>query len=142
MPNFSTMLTGMKWLYEKKMNKLEQKIKLIEYCSLAGNEGNKYAYNSNTFKDKTFIALTCDCINSDNKSYNNVDCSHAAIPKDSHLIEMIKKEILFDENNLSDFNDDKKKAIKLYKHSFDYEQTCNNALYYFLREDMDQIDWF
>ena len=141
-PNFSTMLTGMKWLYEKKMNKLEQKIKLIEYCSLAGNEGNKYAYNSNTFKDKTFIALTCDCINSDNKSYNNVDCSHAAIPKDSHLIEMIKKEILFDENNLSDFNDDKKKAIKLYKHSFDYEQTCNNALYYFLREDMDQIDWF
>ena len=141
-PNFSTMLTGMKWLYEKKKNNLKQKIKLIEYCSIAGKEGNKYAYNHNNFKDKTFVALTCNCINPDNKSYNNVDCSHAASPKDSYMIDLIKKEIVFDENNLNDFNDDKKKAIKSYDKSFDYEQTCNEALYFLNREDMDPIDWF
>ena len=141
-PNFSTMLTGMKWLYEKKKNNLKQKIKLIEYCSIAGKEGNKYAYNHNNFKDKTFVALTCNCINPDNKSYNNVDCSHAASPKDSYMIDLIKNEIVFDENNLNDFNDDKKKAIKSYDKSFDYEQTCNEALYFLNREDMDPIDWF
>ena len=141
-PNFSSMLTGMKWLYEKKINKLEQNIKLIEYCSLAGKEGNKYSYNTETFKDKAFIALTCDCINPDNKSYNDIDCTHAAIPQDSYLIDMIKKEILFDEKNLNEFNDDKRRAIKNYKKSFDYEQTCNDALYFFHTEDMDQVDWF
>ena len=141
-PNFSTMLTGMKWLYEKKKNNLKQTIKLIEYCSIAGKEGNKYAYNHNNFKDKTFVALTCNCINPDNKSYNNVDCSHAASPKDSYMIDLIKNEIVFDENNLNDFNDDKKKAIKSYDKSFDYEQTCNEALYFLNREDMDPIDWF
>ena len=141
-PNFSTMLTGMKWLYEKKKNNLKQKIKLIEYCSIAGKEGNKYAYNHNNFKDKTFVALTCNCINPDNKSYNNIDCSHAASPKDSYMIDLIKNEIVFDENNLNDFNDDKKKAIKSYDKSFDYEQTCNEALYFLNREDMEPIDWF
>ena len=141
-PNFSTMLTGMKWLYEKKKNNLKQTIKLIEYCSIAGKEGNKYAYNHNNFKDKTFVALTCNCINPDNKSYNNIDCSHAASPKDSYMIDLIKNEIVFDENNLNDFNDDKKKAIKSYDKSFDYEQTCNEALYFLNREDMDPIDWF
>ena len=141
-PNFSTMLTGMKWLYEKKKNNLKQTIKLIEYCSIAGKEGNKYTYNHNNFKDKTFVALTCNCINPDNKSYNNVDCSHAASPKDSYMIDLIKNEIVFDENNLNDFNDDKKKAIKSYDKSFDYEQTCNEALYFLNREDMDPIDWF
>ena len=141
-PNFSSMLTGMKWLYDKKINNLNQTIKLIEYCSLAGKEGNKYAYNTNTFKNKNFIALTCDCINEDNKGYNNIDCTHAAIPKDSYLIDMIKKEIIFDNNNLNDFNEDKKKAIKNYIKNFDYEQTCNEALYFLNREDMDPIDWF
>ena len=141
-PNFSSMLTGMKWLYDKKINKLNQTIKLIEYCSLAGKEGNKYAYNTNTFKNKTFIALTCICINEDNKGYNNIDCAHSAIPKDDYLIDMVRKEIIFDENNLNDFNEDKKKAIKNYIKNFDYEQTCNDALYFLNREDMDPIDWF
>ena len=141
-PNFSSMLTGMKWLYDKKINKLNQTIKLIEYCSLAGKEGNKYAYNTNTFKNKTFIALTCICINEDNKGYNNIDCDHSAIPKDDYLIDMVRKEIIFDENNLNDFNEDKKKAIKNYIKNFDYEQTCNDALYFLNREDMDPIDSF
>ena len=140
-PNFSTMLTGMKWLYEKKMNNLNQTIKLIEYCSIAGKEG-KYSYNTNTFKNKTFIAITCNCINPDNKSYNDIDCTHAASPKDSYIIELIKNEIIFDENNLNDFNEDKKKAIKSYNKSFDYEQTCNEGLYFLNREDMEPIDWF
>ena len=141
-PNYSSMLTGMKWLYEKKMNNLNQTIKLIEYCSLIGKEGNKYAYNKNTFKNKTFIGLACDCINPDYKSYNKKVCAHSSIPQDSFLIDMIKQEIIFDDNNLKEFNENKKNAIKNYNKSFDYEQTCNEALYYFNREDMDPIDWF
>ena len=142
MPNYSTLLTGMKWLYEKKMNNLSQEIKLIEYCALAGKEGNKYAYNKDTFKNKTYIALTCNFINEDYKSFNSIDCIHSAIPQDSYVIDLIKKELIFDENNLNDFNEDKRKAIKLYNKSIDYEQTCNEALYYFNREDMDPVDWF
>ena len=55
---------------------------------------------------------------------------------------MIKKEIIFNENNLNDFNNDKKKAIKNYQKGFDYEQACSDALYFLNREDMDPIDWF
>ena len=141
-PNFSTMLTGMKWLYEKKMNNLPQEIKLIEYCSLASNKGNKYGYDRSTFKNKTFIGLPCDCLNPDYKSFNDIDCTHAAIPQDSYVIDMIKKEIIFDENNLNVFSEDKRNAIKRYNKSIDYEQTCNEALYFFHRDDMDPVDWF
>ena len=141
-PSYSSMLTGMKWLYEKKMNNLTQDIKLIEFCSLVSNKGNKYGYNKETFKNKTFIGLACDCLNPDFKSYNDKDCQHAGVPQDSYMIDMIKQELIFDENHLNNFTEDKKKAIKQYNRSIDYEQTCNNALYYFNREDMDPIDWF
>ena len=140
--NYSSMLTGMKWLFEKKTKNLPQTIKLIEYCSFAGIEGNKYAYDHNTFKDKTYIALSCDCINPDNKSFNSVDCSHSAIPQDSYVINIIKKEIITDEKNLEEFTQDKRNAIKIYDSNFDYEQSCNDALYFLNREDMDQVDWF
>ena len=140
--NYSTMLTGMKWLYEKKIKNLPQDIKLIEYCSFAGNEGNKYAYNPSTFKDKTYVALSCDCINEDNKSFNDVDCAHSGIPRDSHVINLIKNEIITDDKNVEEITEDKRNAIKAYDSKFDYEQNCNNALYYLNREDMDEIDWF
>jgi hypothetical protein len=140
-PNYSSFLTGMKWLYDKKMNNLTQDIKLIEYCSLVSKEGSKYAYNKNTFKNKTFVGLDCECINSDYKSYNNHDCTHSTIAKDSYLLDMVKNEFLSDDKNLN-YNENIKKAIKSYNKSINYEQVCNEALYYFNRDDMDQIDWF
>ena len=140
--NYSSMLTGMKWLYEKKIKNLPQTIKLIEYCSFAGKEGNKYAYDHNTFKNKTYIALSCDCINPDNKSFNSIDCSHSSIPQDSYVIDIVKKEIITDDKNLEEFTEDKRNAIKIYDHNFDYEQSCNDALYFFNKDDMDQVDWF
>ena len=139
--NYSTMLVGMKWLFEKKMKNLEQDIKLIEYCSFAGKEG-KYAYNTQTFKNKSYIALSCDCINPDNKSFNKKDCHHSAIPQDSFVINLVKNEIIIDDKNLEDFSEDKRNAIKEYDVNFNYEQKCNDALYLFNREDMDEIDWF
>ena len=140
-PNYSSFLTGLKWLFDKKMYNLPQKIKLIEYCSLISQEGNKYAYNKDTFKNKTFIGLGCICLNPDYKGYNSNDCHHATIVADSYLLDMLKNEILFDEN-YQDFSEEKKKAIKQYSKSIDYEQTCNDALYYLNKEDMDEIDWF
>ena len=102
-PNYSTFLTGLKWLYEKKKNNLEQEIKLIEYCSLVGKNGSKYAYNKETFKNKTYVALKCQCMNEDYKSFNEKDCTHSASPQDPDMIGLIKNEIIFDENNLNDF---------------------------------------
>ena len=139
--NYSNMLVGMKWLFEKKMKNLKQDIKLIEYCSFAGKEG-KYAYNRETFKNKPYIALSCDCINPDNKSFNDKHCHHSAIPQDSFIINLVKNEIIIDEKNLEDFSEDKRNAIKEYDANFNYEQNCNEALYLFNREDMDEIDWF
>ena len=139
--NYSGMLTGMKWLYEKKTKNLPQTIKLIEFCSFAGKEG-KYAYDKKTFKDKTYVAISCDCINPDNKSFNKKDCNHSASPQDIYIINLIKDEIITDEKNLEDFNDNKREAIKNYDSNLDYEQTCNDALYFFNRDDMDQVDWF
>ena len=140
--NYSSMLTGMKWLYEKKTKNLPQTIKLIEFCSFAGIKGNKYAYDTKTFKDKDYIALSCDCINPDNKSFNDIDCTHSAVPQDSYIIDLVKREIVIDEKNLEEFTEDKRNAIKIYDHNFDYEQSCNDALYFFNRDDMDQVDWF
>ena len=140
--NYSSMLVGFKWLFEKKIKKLSQNIKLIEYCSFAGKEGNKYAYDKKTFKDKTYIALSCDCINEDNKSFNNGVCTHSAMPKDSYVINLVKNEIITDDKNLEEFTEDKRNAIKNYDINYDYEQTCNDALYLLNKEDMDEIDWF
>ena len=141
-PNYSTFLTGLKWLYEKKKNNLEQEIKLIEYCSLVGKNGTKYAYNKETFKNKTYVALKCQCMNEDYKSFNEKDCTHSASPQDPDMIGLIKNEIIFDENNLNDFNENKRNAIKIYNKSINYEQVCNDALYYLNREDAEQVDWF
>ena len=82
------------------------------------------------------------CLNPDYKSFNDIDCTHASIVQDDILLDMIKNEIIYDENNLNIFNDEKRKALKLYNKSINYDQTCNDALYYLNREDMEHIDWF
>ena len=64
------------------------------------------------------------------------------MPKDSYVINLVKNEIITDDKNLEEFTEDKRKAIKNYDINYDYEQTCNDALYLFNKEDMDEIDWF
>ena len=140
--NYSNLPILMKWLYEKKIKNLPQTIKLIEYCAFTGKEGNKYAYDKNTFKNRTYVSISCDCINEDNKSFNDGSCTHSSMPKDSFVINLIKNELLIDDKNLEEFSEDKRNAIKNYDKNFDYEQTCNDALYLLNKEDMDQSDWF
>ena len=81
-------------------------------------------------------------MNPDFKRYNDNDCTHSAIPHDSYLNLFIQNEIAYDENNLNIFSEEKRKAIKRYDKKFDYEQTCNEALYLINKDDMDQVDWF
>ena len=140
--NYSNLPILMKWLYEKKIKNLPQTIKLIEYCAFTGKEGNKYAYDKNTFKNRTYVSISCDCINEDNKSFNDGSCTHSSMPKDSFVINLIKNELLIDDKNLEEFTEDKRNAIKNYDINYDYEQTCNDALYLLNKEDMDQSDWF
>ena len=140
-PPYSTFFTGLKWLYDKKINNLTQNIKLVEYCASIGKQGNKYAYDHETYGNKTFIALSCECINEDHKSYGNVDnCLHSGMVGDKYVLEFIANEILFDDNNLVTYSDEKKKAIKDYSKNIDYEQGCNEALYQLFQEDMEKIE--
>ena len=38
-PTWSSLLTGLKWIYDKKKNNLTQEIKLVEYCSRLSKTG-------------------------------------------------------------------------------------------------------
>ena len=43
---WSTLLVGLKWIYDKKMDDLPQNIKLVEYCSKLGRN-SEFQFNKN-----------------------------------------------------------------------------------------------
>jgi len=129
-PTWSSLLTGLKWIYEKKKRNLSQKYKLVEYCSRLSKSG-KYKFNPNAEQD--FIALGCSCLKSSNVYKDSIDdCQHAEMINDIKLIEYIIS-VVDDpkvNNNLNDQN--KINALKNYKLNYDYLKQCNDALYYYL----------
>ena len=130
-PTWSSLLTGLKWIYDKKKNNLTQKIKLIEYCSrLAQSE--KYKYSPKT--EQNFGAINCSCIDTDRNVYkDNIDeCNHASMLHDNNLFEYIYSVINNAKDNIYDNIESKKEAIKKYDKNFDYIGTCNNDIYNFL----------
>ena len=125
---WSSLLTGLKWVYDKKKYNLTQKIRLVEYCSRLGNTG-KYKYNQN--QQQNFAALTCECLNNKNE-YNKIDeCSHATMLKDKYLIQYLYSII----NNMENINYDieaKKEAVNKYNKNFDYMKKCNDDIFTYL----------
>ena len=79
---WSSVLVGLKWIYDKKRNNLTQKIRLVEYCSkLSAN----FPYN----EDNNFISLGCECLKKD--KYNDLDnCNHQYMLFDSNIFSYIK----------------------------------------------------
>ena len=65
----NSLLTGFKWLYDKKKNNLKQEIKLVEYCSKLGRN-SQFQFNKNN--QKTFSAIWCDCLKYDGNYEKNV----------------------------------------------------------------------
>ena len=125
-PTWSSLLTGLKWIYEKKKNNLSQNIRLIEYCSRLSVIG-QYKYDAN--KDQTFASIGCGCLNSNNVYKDSIGgCSHASMIGDEDLIKYIIS-IVDDPKEIVDYTDAKKVAINAYKSSIDYENICNKDLY-------------
>ena len=138
-PNWSSYLTGLKWLYDKKENSLPQNITLIEYCSPLAKPGGKYAYSKNT--SKAFFGIGCDCINDDYGSYDskklsNGECMHSTMISDSVVINYIRDEVLRSDLN-QEVTEGTKKAVEEYDSGKKFEQICNTNLRRIVESDMD-----
>jgi len=124
-PTWSSLLTGLKWIYEKKKENLPQSIRLIEYCSRLSKSG-QYKYNAN--KNQKFGAIGCKCLNTKGVYKNNIQsCTHAAMINDEELIDYVIS-IANDPKEAPTITDSKKLAVKNYSSSKDYESICNNEL--------------
>ena len=132
-PNWSSLLTGFKWLYDKKVNNLKQEIRLVEFCSKLGKDG-KYKFDED--KSKIFSAISCDCIDKNNNYVSNVNpCNHGAMISDSFIVKYMEAVV----NNKTEsivYSRDKKNAVDDYNPNLNYVYECNNDLKnMFLNED-------
>ena len=130
-PTWSSLLTGFKWIYEKKMNNLTQNYKLVEYCSRLGKSG-KYKFNPEI--EQSFIALGCSCLDKDNTYKDKTDdCSHASMINDDVLIDYIFS-VVDDPKEKIEVTDSKREAARNYIPEYDYESQCNYELKKLLEE--------
>ena len=129
-PTWSSLLTGLKWIYERKTRNLSQKYKLVEYCSRLSESG-KYKFNPQIEQD--FIALGCSCLKKSNEYKDSIDdCQHAEMINDDKLIDYILSVVDDPKVNNDLYNQDKISALKSYNKEIDYEYTCNYDLYVIL----------
>ena len=132
-PTWSSLLTGLKWIYDKQKNNLPQNIKLIEYCSRLAKSG-QYKYNPNI--EQNFGAISCRCLKQDENVYLNSEddiknCSHAGMLQDENLFNYIYSVVNDPKENINDNFDSKKEAVNKFrqKGKEKYEEICNEDLY-------------
>ena len=131
-PNWSSLLTGFKWLYDKKKNGLKQEIRLIEFCSKLGKK-SQFKYDPKN--SKVFSALSCDCLNKNNNYVDNVKpCSHAAMISDSFLINYVET-IINDRNEKINPSQDKMNAVKKFNPNENFVLHCNSNMRKIFLED-------
>lgn len=125
-PAWASLIPGLKWLYEKNTQKLSQNIQIVEYCSLLGLKGSKYAYTKET-KNNPFLALPCECMDNDfylfNKVTNDGPCTHPKMVSDKNVIKFVEN-YMTDEST-SEISEARKIAIHSYNQTLDYENICN-----------------
>ena len=126
-PAWSSLLTGLKWIYDKKKNNLNQNIKLIEYCSRLAQPG-KYRYDAN--KKQNFGAISCVCLNKEDNLYDKEikECSHAGMLHDENLIKYLYS-VINDPKDKIIHTTSKKDAAKRYDKYYDYTGECNKNIY-------------
>ena len=128
-PTWSSLLTGLKWIYDKKENKLPQNIRLIEYCSRLSKSG-KYKYDAK--KNQKFAALGCGCINLKGYYIKSIgSCVHASMIGDDDLIDYIIS-VVDDPKETPTVTSQKKISAKNYKSNINYESVCNSKLKHIL----------
>lgn len=115
---WSSLLVGLKWIYDKNNNNLTQKIKLVEYCSKLNNY---FPFN----ESNNFIALGCDCLK--NNEYTKIEeCGHQEMLFDTYLISYLKQTTQKEEEVTEDRINAAKKALN--ETDVDYEMKCNIKL--------------
>ena len=127
-PSWSSLLTGLKWIYDIKKKNLPQKVKLVEYCSRLAASG-QYKYNPT--KEQNFAAIGCRCLENNNVYKDNEEikkCSHAEMLQDTNLFRYIYSVANNPKENI-EHTYSKKQAAKDYDKNIDYEDVCNNYLY-------------
>ena len=139
-PIWSSLLIGLKWIYDKQKEKLPQEIKLIEFCSRLSLNSSKYAFNDKI--NQKFIALKCECLNEKKDEYKKLDnCGHQNMLIDKYLIDYIiysvskenntsEQSNLFAVQNYSNFNDYEgfcNFKLKYYAQNYDEYETCENG---------------
>lgn len=133
-PTWSSLLTGLKWIYDIKNKKLSQKVKLIEYCSRLAKTG-QYKYDPT--KNQNFSAISCKCLD-DNNVYKSdkelKQCSHASMLQDENLFNYIFS-IVNEPNKEIDVTDSKKEAINKYNKKTNYNEICSKDIYDILDND-------
>ena len=119
-PTWSSLLTGLKWIYDKKINNLPQNIRLVEYCSRLANSNPNLNY---------FLPISCRCIENNVYTKNLDDCSHQFMLTDKdNMFKYINGEIKKDIEN----KENKKKAIENYFDNENYLEKCNYKLFLLL----------
>ena len=131
-PAWSSLLTGLKWIYDKKQNNLKQNYKLVEYCSRLSQSG-KYKFNPNI--EQKFIALGCSCLKSNNVYKDSIDdCTHAEMINDDIIVDYIIS-VVDDPKIPNYYTDEKNEAVNIYNNEKDYEGICNWELYEILENN-------
>ena len=116
-PTWSSLLTGLKWIYEKKKKNLPQNIRLVEYCSRLANSNPNLEH---------FLPINCSCINEKSEYKDDLsDCSHQFMLSDTELFNYIFNEI----NKDKEIIENKKLAMEYYSQKRDYLDECNYKLY-------------
>ena len=132
-PTWSSLLTGLKWIYDKKKGNLTQKIKLIEYCSRLAKSG-QYKYSPD--KEQNFAAISCRCLKQNKNEYEKKEddikkCSHSQMLQDENLFDYIYSVINDPKATINDNINSKIEVIKNYNEN-EYkkiEEKCNEELY-------------
>ena len=119
-PNWSPIITGLKWIYDTKKYNLKTKVRLVEYCSRL-SKNSKYAYDPK--KEQSFAAIGCSCI-TEQDEYNSTDCSHGSIIGDEPFLEYMDTII----NGNTYPIEQKINAINNYNSDQNYTKECDNDL--------------
>ena len=121
---WSSLLVGLKRIYDKQKHNLRQNIRLVEYCSRLKNDFPLK-------KGSNFIALGCKCLNTNNlygKTFDN--CDHQKMLLDENAVKFLH-DITSKGSNITE---DRIKAAKvsLFENK-DYEKICNDQLFIFAK---------
>ena len=133
-PTYSSLLTGLKWIYERDFLNMTEtnEVQIVEYCSLlANNPKTKIDFTDNKFLKQPYLHLGCTCLRNGNDwdverlMTGDTTCSHESLVIDPILIEFIFNVV--SQENVDPKEKEYEAAVEIYE-SINYEHKCNKIL--------------